>query len=129
MGLDQYFYAKKVGEEPKEIGYLRKHNWIQGFMEELWEKKGKPLPKEWDAERKADYATYPSFNCIPVRLSLKDIKALRSAIKRNKLQPVEGFFFGGGEPDDRSKEEELRILKDAEEYISDGYKIFYDSWR
>ena len=126
MGLDQYFYAQKGNGEKEEIGYLRKHNWIHGWMENLWEKQGKPLPE--GRESTDDPWNMSSFNCIPVRLYLKDIRSLRNAIKKNKLKPVEGLFFGGGEPDDWSKEEELRILENAEAWIADGYKIFYDSW-
>ena len=126
MGLDQYFNAEKEGEDPIEIGYLRKHNWVEGAMSDLWESKGYPLPKDWDEKRKADYDG--DFNCIPLELSLTDINQLMKDIRANKLKPVEGFFFGGGCPDKESRKEELEILKTAKAYLKDGYKIFYSSW-
>lgn len=127
MGLDQYFNAEKEGEDPLEIGYLRKHNWVEGAMSDLWISRGKPLPDEWDEERKAKHAD-GEFNCVPLELSLKDINQLMKDIRANKLKPVEGFFFGGGYPDKESRKEELEILKTAKSYLKDGYKIFYSSW-
>jgi hypothetical protein len=128
MGLDMYVIAKKKGSEEKEVGYFRKHNWLHGAMEELWESKGRPLPSEWDEERKASHMGDESFNCVPVRLLIKDINKIMTKIRRNKLEPVEGFFFGGGEPDEYTKKEELEVLNSAKEYIREGYKVYYDSW-
>ena len=51
MGLDMYAYkTSKVVEDKKEItddnreelAYWRKHNRLHGWMEELWEDKGRP---------------------------------------------------------------------------------------
>jgi len=126
MGLDQYIMAEKDGEKG-EIGYLRKHNWVHGWMEQRWRERGCPLPEEWDEKRRAAHDD-GEFNCVPLELSLKDINQLMKDIRTNKLEPVEGFFFGGGEPDEYSKKEELKILQTAKSYLQDGYKIFYDSW-
>ena len=41
MGLDQYAYRIKEGQG-FEIAYWRKHNRLQGWMENLWVEKGKP---------------------------------------------------------------------------------------
>ena len=67
MGLDQYAYTvTQGGELDGEQIYIaewRKHNRLQGWMEELWESKGKPLAHESDG----------AFNCVPVELTLSDI--------------------------------------------------------
>jgi hypothetical protein len=128
MGLDQYFIAKKEGEEPIEIGYLRKHNWIHSWMQQRWIERGKPLPDEWDEERKKSYREEGDFNCIPLELLLKDIKQLMKNVREDKLKPVEGFFFGNGEPDEDTKKEELEILRIALGYVADEYAVTYDSW-
>jgi hypothetical protein len=127
MGLDQYFYVKKNKGEHEEIGYLRKHSWIQGYMEQLWLKRGCPLPDDWDDEKKKEYED-KEFNCVPLELTLEDVKQLRKAIKGNKLKPVDGFFFGSGEPDKETAKEELKILKEVEERLKAGEQTFYDSW-
>jgi hypothetical protein len=53
MGLDMYLTVRKEGEEKEEIGYWRKHHDLHGWMSDLWERKGYPLPEEWDEERRA----------------------------------------------------------------------------
>ena len=44
MGLDQYGYAvpKEESEARNELAYWRKHNRLQGWMEQLWYDKGRP---------------------------------------------------------------------------------------
>ena len=46
MGLDMYAYSVAQGGaqdgEKIEIAYWRKHNRLHGWMEELWNRKGKP---------------------------------------------------------------------------------------
>ena len=71
MGLDQYAYAKASleAEESEEIAYWRKHNRLQGWMEQLWEDKGKPNLLEGSNP-------IGDFNCIPVELTLSDIEQL-----------------------------------------------------
>jgi hypothetical protein len=128
MGLDQYIMAEKDGEDPIEIGYLRKHSAIHGWMEDLWRSRGCPLPEKWDEERRAEHADN-EFNCVPLELSLKDVNAIMKAIRGNKLEPREGFFFNSGYRDEQeAKKEELEIFKEAKRYIGLGYKTMYDSW-
>ena len=46
MGLDQYAYArpprKRNGDDDEQICEWRKHNRLQGWMQQLWEEKGYP---------------------------------------------------------------------------------------
>jgi len=42
MGLDQFAYAMK-GDDKLDIMTWRKHPNLQGYMDELWESKDRPL--------------------------------------------------------------------------------------
>ena len=48
MGLDQWAYCrpprKRNSDEDEHLEEWRKHNRLQGFMEQLWESKGCPVP-------------------------------------------------------------------------------------
>ena len=124
MGLDMWATITK-GKEGEQIADWRKHNRLHGFMEQLWEDKGKP--KEND--------DIPStFNCIPLELNKEDLKELKATILTRALPETQGFFFGH-DSYDWSKDE----LKDADKYdlefvtnalkaLKDGYKVHYNSW-
>ena len=43
MGLDQYAYSEDSNGERTEIAYWRKHNRLQGWMENLYTDKGETL--------------------------------------------------------------------------------------
>ena len=50
MGLDQYAYAvAHEGAEQEQLTTWRKHNRLHGWMEQLWEDKGRP---DWDLSSK-----------------------------------------------------------------------------
>ena len=69
MGLDQYAYRVKANGEPFEIAYWRKHNRLQGWMENLWVEKGKPnIQKHPDTGELID-----EFNCVDMELTWEDI--------------------------------------------------------
>ena len=103
MGLDQYAYvAAKAGQQseyyeaegefidgewrphkatvakPREIAYWRKHPNLQGWMENLAEKKG---------------LKYGSFNGIELELSWEDLDDLERAVTHGQLPETTGFFF------------------------------------
>ena len=127
MGLDQYAYAEErdaVNEagEPmeikKEIMYWRKHPSLQGWMENLWDEKGRPVEAEECDE---------SFNCIRLYLERDDIKQLKKDVIAGKLPPTQGFFFGD-ESDDDYKTEDIAFCNSAIEYMDDGYEVYYYSW-
>ena len=42
MGLDMYAYAKNSNGEEESLADWRKHNRLHGWMEDLWEDKGRP---------------------------------------------------------------------------------------
>jgi hypothetical protein len=138
MGLDQYAFARKGDriettedytyqdfdgnthteqrtsisyEEENEIAYWRKHPNLQGWMEQLWRSKGN------DGE----------FNCVDVELTAADLDQLEYDMRFNQLPETQGFFFGNNS-DDYYKEADEEFIREARQYLSDGYKIVYTSW-
>ena len=133
MGLDQYAYAEN-GEEQEELAYWRKHNRLQGWMEQLWHDKGKP-------NNHNEPNPMGEFNCIPVQLSLSDLEQLEAHIVDKKLPETAGFFFGDDsydwldenenpfdEGDYYYKETDLKFIEDARKAIDDGKKVYYNCW-
>ena len=128
MGLDQYAYAASElkSEDREEIAYWRKHNRLQGWMEKLWEKKGRPHFN--DIENPLG-----DFNCQPVELSLADIEQLEAHVENKSLPETSGFFFGGDSYADYEgeygyKKDDLEFIALARKALQEGKKVFYDSW-
>jgi len=125
MGLDQYAVAIDENGERQDMTYWRKHNRLQGWMENLWLSKGN------DGE----------FNCVDLELSEDDLDDLAKAIKGKDLPETGGFFFGADsyewydqEYEDskgetmtyRAKDEQF--ISDAHDAIADGKKVIYSCW-
>lgn len=135
MGLDQYAYyvderllncVRDVdfdydrlisGEvagalEPKEFFYWRKHPGLQGWMHDLYDLKG---------------GSSQDFNGNPVRLDEVDLDALEDAVKSGRLPETSGFFFGQNRHDEYTDEKDLDFIRQARDFIRNGYAVFYDS--
>jgi len=135
MGLDQYAYATPKGtESQEELAYWRKHNRLQGWMEQLWEDKGRP---------NFDDIGNPlgDFNCVPVEITLSDLEQLEAEIVNKTLPETGGFFFGNdsfewedengntpAEGDYYYKKDDLQFIEKAREAIEEGKKVFYNCW-
>ena len=94
MGLDQYAYKRDADEDEDgniTIAEWRKHNRLQGWMEDLWEDKGRPFEGNLD-DLNDSFGS--SFNCVPVELTLSDIEQLEAHISNKSLPDTQGFFFG-----------------------------------
>jgi len=130
MGLDQYAYAKDKNGEDTQLADWRKHNRLQGWMEQLWESKGKPFDGELDESPMGD------FNCVPVELTSSDLDDLEEAICSKELPETGGFFFGSDsyewETEDGEdyfyKTTDLEFIENARSAIINGDKVFYSSW-
>ena len=134
MGLDQYANARKgepttdedgykKWEDSKELAYWRKHPNLQGFMEDLWETKGRP-----NANKSSDENPFGSeFNCVDLELTLEDIDSLEASVKGEHLPETGGFFFGE-DSDEWYKESDLEFVEQAKQAIDDGYTVIYSSW-
>lgn len=134
MGLDQYAYAKlpkenlteeqkkellttvltegKFENEPEELYYWRKHNALQGWMENLYRKKG----------------GQDEFNCVDLPLTLEDLDELELVIHQNRLVPTEGFFFGGNYDPTMYAKDDLEFIKKAREAIAENKVVVYSCW-
>ena len=139
MGLDMYAYSankagaqteywengnidKESGEfkstctKPKELAYWRKHPNLHGWMERLWEEKGRPGA---ESDREA-------FNGIELELEWHDIENLEEDIREGNLPGTTGFFFGD-DADDYYKEQDLEFVKQAKADLFLGLKVYYNS--
>ena len=139
MGLDMYAYSankagaqseywengsynEKTGEfvstctKPKELAYWRKHPNLHGWMERLWEEKGRP-----GAESPTE-----TFNGIELELTWDDIEQLEFDIQEDNLPGTTGFFFGD-DSDDYYKEQDLEFVKQARADLFLGLKVYYNS--
>jgi len=135
MGLDQYAYAKPSEDgEQEELFYWRKHNRLHGWMEQLWEDKGRPHFN--DIENPLG-----DFNCQPVELTESDIEQLEAHVTNKALPETGGFFFGDdsfewtdddgnppAEGDYYYKEDDVKFITLARKALQEGKKVFYDSW-
>ena len=133
MGLDQYaYYETDNSEEP--ICEWRKHNRLQGWMEQLWEGKGRP-------GNASDGNPLGDFNCVPLELSEDDLDALEEALESFDLPETAGFFFGSdsyfwenedGKPYPENeyfyKEQDIDFVKKAKQALTEGHKVFYNCW-
>ena len=126
MGLDQYAYVSENGEhndDSRDICYWRKHNRLQGWMENKY----------------IDDGGTKEFNCVAVELTLEDIEQLDIVINNRMLPETGGFFFGDDsysyEDEDSNesggyyhKEADVSFIKDARQAFANGKKVYYNSW-
>ena len=129
MGLDQYAAIRldtkdeEGNYESEELAYWRKHPHLQGFMENLWEQKGRP-----NANVSSDENPFGSeFNCVDLELTLEDIDALEASVKGDELPETGGFFFGD-DSSDYYKEADLEFCENARKALADGQMVVYSSW-
>ena len=105
--------------EPIQFADWRKHNRLQGFMQELYDKK--------------NGADADNFNCVPLYLSKEELDMLQKQIETRTLPQTEGFFFGDdsytweGEQNDM-KAYDLKFVKDAKDWLDKGYPVCYECW-
>jgi len=135
MGLDQYAYArpprKRNGDDDEQICDWRKHNRLQGWMEQLWNDKGRPNANEDDEE----------FNCVELQLTESDLINLEDAVENFELPEATGFFWGtdsyfwhdeNDEPFPENeywyKQHDLNFIAEARKMLDKGYRIYYSAW-
>lgn len=136
MGLDMYAYAATPGqqekywndydfetesssiEKPREIAYWRKHPNLHGWMERLWESKGRPGTD--------DHHNGGMFNGVELELTWEDLDQLEEDISNDGLPSTSGFFFGDNS-DDYYREQDLEFVRRARAEIFTGLKVFYNS--
>jgi hypothetical protein len=102
----------------RELSCWRKHPNLQGWMSELWEKKGRPGVLLADS----------TFNNIELELTWEDIDQLEKDINENRLSQLNtvGFFFGSAS-DDYHRDKDLEFIKNARCELFMGIRVFYNS--
>ena len=137
MGLDQSAYdTASEDAEQEELFYWRKHNRLHGWMEQLWEDKGRPNYKKGEV-----HSPMGDFNCVPVELTESDIEQLEAHVEGKSLPETGGCFFGDdsfdwadddGKPlakgDYYYKKDDVKFIALARQALEEGKKVFYDSW-
>jgi hypothetical protein len=132
MGLDQYAYArpprKRNGDDDEQICDWRKHNRLQGWMQQLWEDKGCP-----NAQTEGD--EMGDFNCVELQLTTQDIDNLEYAIENFELPEANGFFWGSDsyfwndENDEPFPENEYWYKKHDLDFVAQARKMLDKKWR
>ena len=116
MGLDQWAFARPPGRvhEDQEIMYWRKHSALHGWMTDL------------AIDRKI--VKDPSdFNVVEIQLTAEDIERLEH--ERFNMRRKFGFFFGNTEESyQRFEKQDYDFIKQAKDYLDQGYVIIYTSW-
>jgi hypothetical protein len=113
MGLDAWAVTRNSENEESEFASWRKHNALQGWMENVWREQGNT----------------GNFNCQYLQLDDELLDRLENDVFANKLPETKGFFFGDdSRHDDFQKEKTLKFIVDARVAIGDGQQVFYRSW-
>ena len=117
MGLDQNAFSVDKNGERVEIAYWRKHNRLQGWMEERYANKG---GKE-------------EFNCVDLELTEEDINDLETAIEDRELPETGGFFFGNDSYSDYEgeygyKQVDIDFIEKARQILESGNRVVYSCW-
>lgn len=143
MGLDMYAYVGRPGqrnefwstgdyvrddkgsidwvnnsgvERPRELAYWRKHPNLHGWMQQLWESRGRPGAEDGD----------DTFNGIELELTYEDINELEQAVLAGRLPKTRGFFFGQ-DADDEYRDQDLEFCAAARADLFIGKRVFYNS--
>jgi hypothetical protein len=138
MGLDQYAYSrpprKRNSDDDVQLMEWRKHNRLQGWMQQLWENKGCP-----NAQTEGD--EMGDFNCVELQLTKQDIDDLEYAINNFEFPEANGFFWGSdsyfwnNEDDEPFPENEywyksndLMFVESARKALDNKHRIYYSCW-
>ena len=135
MGLDMYAYAKNSNGEEESLADWRKHNRLHGFMEDLWESKGRPYEGDLND---LDSSGMGEFNCVPVELEFSDLEDLFESVTNKTMPETGGFFFGddsfdwtdddGNKPKEGDyyyKKTDLQFIEDARKAIQKASQGLY----
>ena len=142
MGLDQYAYArpprKRNSEDDVQIAEWRKHNRLQGWMQNLWENKGCPNMPDLTED---ELGFGSAFNCVELQLTEEDINALEDDILTMTMPESNGFFWGsdsffwtdedGNDYPENSYyylESDLQFVTDAKKMLDKKWRVYYSCW-
>jgi hypothetical protein len=136
MGLDQYAYRRDPEDEGRRklgiegvvkkrevFATWRKHPALHGYMEELWELKGKNVGVP-------ETAFGSGFNAqAEVQVTGEDLDRLEDLVRKNHLaMKYRGGFFFGEDCSTEERTKDLAFIKKARAWISKGYSVYYSSW-
>ena len=137
MGLDMYLFSKEkhpdntdfsiakgadgyeIGER-EEIAYWRKHNALHALMYEVYQMNG-------------GSCLFDEFNCVSVRLSIRNLNYILRRIEDADLTTTSGFFFGRTDymydyMDSYEQEKDIVSIERAIVEVKSGQDVYYNSW-
>ena len=104
MGLDQMAYTRDKKGNVEEIAYWRKHNALDGWMQNLY------------AEVSTCTDEYDPFNGQELPLDAEDIEMLEMCVESDSLPETGGFFYGEDSRfNEEKKEDDSRVYCRGEE--------------
>ena len=127
MGLDMYFIAvpadqiiNKISDTKfntvindldayHEIQYFRKHNQLNGWLEQLY------YEKDGQGE----------FNCSTMILTIQDLDRLRDDIQSDSLPDAQGFFWGNRDITPEVKQQYMDLINESVSRIHKGEIVYY----
>lgn len=111
-----------------ELSYWRKHNRLQGYMQDLWVEKGRPNKYYTDDGQPMD----DYFNCLDLELTDSDLQYLEKTVNGFNLPETGGFFFGSDSyhylKEDRLLEADLEFIRLGRLALKEGKKVYYSCW-
>jgi hypothetical protein len=126
MGLDQYAFRVDENGERTEIACWRKHNRLQGWMENLW----------YETRKNTE-----EFNCVDMELNWEDVMQLATDIEKRNLPDTQGFFYGSdsysyimdsssdlGHTDYQDLNADLQFIETSKMALDCGDKVVYTCW-
>lgn len=119
MGLDAFFYScTNDNSDEIELGYFRKVNWLQGWMEDQY-----CNSDQYDVNKYESYG----FNGIKFYLDVEKLDQLENDILNDRVSPRAGFFFGPQEVRDDDVQNVLYAIQRCKKALHRGLKVYYDS--
>lgn len=110
MGLDQWADIKHAKKRLfKEIAYWRKHHDLHKWMENLFVAKGGT----------------GEFNFLV--LSIEDLDKLEKDVRGDNLPAYRGIV-ADDENSKRYKDDDLKFIETARQYVRKGYEVKYSYW-
>ena len=113
MGLDQH----AEDGSGKWFAEWRKHNRLDGWMENLFREKGGE----------------GQFNLVKLELTMDDIINLEKDVLAMELPSTLGFFYGRDSYEEYNeefgdKQLDIEFIHDAKELLDNGDKVIYSNW-
>jgi hypothetical protein len=121
MGLDSFAYHVAEDQAEGDFNYNEDKSPAVEFY--YW-RKNYPIHNWMDRLYRAKGGQDKDFNCVKLRLTIKDLDNLEKDIKSKKMFRYEDFYAHQNE----EYANDLNFINEARILISEGKAVYYDSW-